>query len=544
MLLSVLLDLLASSTASVLPISHPMLGAVLVALLAIIVWRHGTALAWPKAPPSPFRLPLLGNLLQFTAQPQNSLPSLVSRHGSIFTIFAGQDNPMVLVNSPNIVPQVFRGARGADRPPKGNSIYFDIITRGGKDIAWENFGPRVAAARKLISSSIVSQHGFQRWDVDGRIGSSFDQLTGAWTDAIKQQTKDDPSRSNSPHAIIIPEAYFKCFSMTVIASIVFGKTFAYTDNEFQVLNTRIQYLMKVLGAGNPRDAMHWLRWFPSSEQQRVQSENDQLQAFIRSEIARHVQRRQQMKSEGKEANHRLEAHDFVDEVLIAKESPEFEQKSDWFDGDKFSCMLQDLLVAGTDTTAVTLSWATLWAANYPEKQAKVREEIDRVLGDRQARVEDLSDLPYTQAYLKETMRVWPVGPLAIPHAAKEDIPIQDNGKEYNLPKGTIMCLNTLCLHRNPDTWGPDAHVFRPERFLDSSLTPEFLENNFVPFGYGLRKCPGAALAEREMSLAWIGLMQRFYIFRPSEALIPETSEWGLALAPKPFEIKIVERKRE
>jgi cytochrome P450 len=524
----------------------PLQTFLLCSFVLFVVWFYYRciALPWPNAPPTPFRLPLLGNLMQFTIQPQLTLPGLVERYGAIFTIYAGKDNPMVLINSSSLVDQVFRGARAADRPATGRSLYFDIITKNGNDLAWEKYSPRVTAMRKLIASSILSQHGFQRWNVNGTIEQSMNLLIQSWNQAIDESDRIEEGVSlPSSFALISPLDYLKSFSMSVIMLIVFGKFYSYHDHKFQELCKRIEYLMQVVGAGNIRDAIYELRYLPSSEQKKVQYENNLLQAFIRNEIDQHIEQRKQMKLQ---ENYDQNARDFIDEILIIKESEEFKSKDgdDWLSRDRFTCLLQDLLVAGTDTTAVSLTWACLWAANYPEAQAKCREEIDRVIGNRRVSTEDMSNLVYTKAYLDETMRLWPVGPLGVPHASAADMTINDNGKDYSIPKGTILCLNTLCIHRERSTWGSDAHQFRPERFLDPAITPEFLKTNFVPFGFGMRKCPGIALAERELLLLWVTLMQNFYIFRPTEALIPENSIWGLALAPAPFQIKIVKRQKE
>ena len=90
------------------------------------------------------------------------------------------------------------------------------------------------------------------------------------------------------------------------------------------------------------------------------------------------------------------------------------------ESDMVNDLCMDLLVAGTDTSAQTVSW-TLLLANCPEVQAKVHEELDRVIGpDALPAVDDRTRLPYTFACLAESMRYRTIGPLAVPHEVTED----------------------------------------------------------------------------------------------------------------------------
>ena len=91
------------------------------------------------------------------------------------------------------------------------------------------------------------------------------------------------------------------------------------------------------------------------------------------------------------------------------------------ESDMINDLCMDLLLAGTDTSAQTVSWMLLLLANRPEVQAKVHEELDRVVGpDALPTVDDRTRLPYTFACLAESMRYRTIGPLAVPHQATQD----------------------------------------------------------------------------------------------------------------------------
>ena len=94
------------------------------------------------------------------------------------------------------------------------------------------------------------------------------------------------------------------------------------------------------------------------------------------------------------------------------------------------CM--DLLIAGTDTSAQTVNWFLLILANRPEIQARVHEELDRVIGhDSLPTVDDRTRLPFLFACLAESMRYRTIGPFGLPHKASEDAEVGG----YLIPAG-------------------------------------------------------------------------------------------------------------
>lgn len=92
-------------------------------------------------------------------------------------------------------------------------------------------------------------------------------------------------------------------------------------------------------------------------------------------------------------------------------------------------LAQTLIVAATDTTAITLTWALALMLKNPFTMKKARDEIDKLVGKDQIVSEsDIKDLPYLQAIIKETLRLYPVAPTGIPHMAIEDCEIGNKKK--------------------------------------------------------------------------------------------------------------------
>jgi cytochrome P450 len=138
---------------------------------------------------------------------------------------------------------------------------------------------------------------------------------------------------------------------------------------------------------------------------------------------------------------------------------------------------------------------------HPETMRKSRAEIDAIVGTgRLVEESDISNLPYLQCVVKETLRLRPVGPVIPAHEAMEDCTVGG----FRVGRGTMVLVNAWAIHRDASVWdAPDE--FRPERFLcrDAVAAP------MLPFGLGRRRCPGEGLAMRLVSLTVAALVQCF-----------------------------------
>lgn len=190
-----------------------------------------------------------------------------------------------------------------------------------------------------------------------------------------------------------------------------------------------------------------------------------------------------------------------------------------------------MLLAGTDTSSVTVEWAMSALLNHPDKLEKARAEIQNAVGtDRLIDESDLHDLPYLQNVISETMRLFPAAPLLVPHEASADCKIAG----YDVPLGAILMVNAWAIQRDPHVWD-DPESFKPERFEEGG---EVGPPKLLPFGMGRRSCPGSGLAHRVVGLALGSLIQCFEWERVDERLL-DLSEGSGASMPKmvPFEAK-------
>ncbi|XP_025796600.1 cytochrome P450 71A1-like isoform X2 [Panicum hallii] len=166
---------------------------------------------------------------------------------------------------------------------------------------------------------------------------------------------------------------------------------------------------------------------------------------------------------------------------------------------------QDLIGGGTDTSAVTVEWAMSELLRNPEVLAKATEELDRVIGrDRLVAEEDIPNLPYMEAVVKETMRLHPVAPLLTPRLCREDVSVGG----YDVPAGTRVLINIWAIGRDPAVWEAPM-AFRPERFVGSGVDVKGQDLELLPFGSGRRMCPGIGLGLKMVHMILANLLHAF-----------------------------------
>ena len=166
-----------------------------------------------------------------------------------------------------------------------------------------------------------------------------------------------------------------------------------------------------------------------------------------------------------------------------------------------------ILFAGQDTSAATLSWTLHLLSLYPNAQERLAKEVREVLNtdDNCSRTDeehpttitrkDISKLPYLDAIIKESMRLYPVAPFVVRRLTEEIcIPSENSDDIMSLPAGSVACLWIYSLHRNPKLWNR-PNDFIPERWLDITLKdPGQTNGGYMPYAMGPRNCLGQPLA--------------------------------------------------
>lgn len=180
-----------------------------------------------------------------------------------------------------------------------------------------------------------------------------------------------------------------------------------------------------------------------------------------------------------------------------------------------------MILAGTDTSAITLEWAMSNLLNNPSILKKAKEELDaQVGGERLIDEPDVPKLQYLQAIISETLRLYPAAPLLVPHMASSDCMIGG----YNVPQDTMILVNAWSIQRDPKHWD-EPTSFKPERFVNQT----YESHKFLPFGMGRRACPGVGLAQRVVGLTLGSMIQCFEWKRIGEKEINMNEGKGLSM---------------
>lgn len=172
----------------------------------------------------------------------------------------------------------------------------------------------------------------------------------------------------------------------------------------------------------------------------------------------------------------------------------------------------NIMIAGRDTTAATLTFAIYQLSQHPEVLQRLRIEIlNKVGNSRRPTYDDLRDMKYLRAVLNEILRLYPAVPFNVRSSVEATVwPGANGGPPIYIPPNTRVPYSVFLMHRRKDLWGPDAEVFDPDRFLDER-TKYHTKNPFifVPFNAGPRICLGQQFAYNQMSYFLVRFLQNF-----------------------------------
>lgn len=269
-----------------------------------------------------------------------------------------------------------------------------------------------------------------------------------------------------------------------------------------------------------RDAVPYLGWLDLGGYEKAMKKTaKELDSLAGEWLEEHRRKRESGQPVAKEEQ------DFMDVLLSALEGIDLPG----YDVDTvIKATSTTIIVGGTDTTSVNLSWALSLLLNHRHALEKVQEELDIIVGKERLLTEsDIDKLFYLQAAVKETMRLYPAGPLAGARVFGEDCTVGG----YHVPKGTRLLLNLWKLQTDPRVWS-DPLEFKPERFLTTHKDVDVKGQHFelIPFGAGRRACPGIAFGLQMAHLALASLLQAYEISPPSDAEVDMTGTPGLTNA--------------
>lgn len=401
------------------------------------------------------KAPMLLQAGQWIVDPIGYMQGTAQRYGDIFKAYViwGSSEPLVLVSDPKAMQYMLTHDTGKEfsAPGEVNAILEPLIGR-----------------QNLILLS-GSQHRNRRQLV---MPPFHGERLKSYGEIIQQITQEAIAQWAVGETINVRQAMQK-ITMRVILQVVFG---LHEGDRYQrlehLLSTRLE--MSSTPLTSALIFLPWLQkdlgfWSPGHRLRRLADETDQL-------LFAEIQERR--------ANPDPDRIDILSLLLAAHD----EDGNGLTDQD-LRDELMTLLVAGHETTATALTWATYWIHHLPEVKQRLLAELDGVADPNDPA--QFLQLPYLTAVCNETLRIYPVAMLTFPR--RVEVPMELCG--CSLEPGTLVLGCIYLLHQREDLY-PQPDQFRPDRFLERQFSPY----EFMPFGAGVRRCVGSALAMYEMRI--------------------------------------------
>ena len=469
-----------------------------------------TSVLTAKLPPGPRGLPVFGSLLALRHDTHLAIDRLARRYGDVCLLRFG-NVPTVVISHPDILQEAFGRPELADR---WVSEIMQILS-GGDDLVLAPYGDRWRQMQRFANRELLSAR-------------SLNNVRERYIEDVVNGLVDEMGAMGQAGELVSPPVMVARSNSMMMFRAIFGRD-EDGSGEFvqqrEALLEHVNWVFANANATNLADYIPWMKFLPNNAIGEAVRQSEIGAAIINSLV------------EGARNRPGLDLSDptCLVEVMLAQEA------TGEIESDMISDLCMDLLVAGTDTSAQTVSWTLLLLANRPDVQARVHEELDEIIGpDVLPTVDDRARLPYTFACVAESMRYRTIGPLAVPHQATEDTEVGG----YLILAGAQVLGNIYSIHHDPRFWdSPDEFV--PERFLpqaDGSPAAALTSNAFIPFGTGHRRCPGQRFAETAVWLHLTRMLHRLRFRTPDDKPLSEAEVFGLAISPRPYALR-VERRR-
>ncbi len=472
-----------------------------------LVLRELSSLSGPRG------LPVLGSLLALEAERLHLvLEDWAREHGEYF-VFRIINKPVLAVANADAILKLLRERPNGFRRSTNVREYIEEL--GAKGV-FSAEGERWTRQRKLVMAAFNATHVRSFHDTVARI---TDRLLRHWRAAAK--------RGEPLDAV----AELMRYTVDVTTSVAFGQdmnTIEQGEGELQ------QRLALYFGTLNRRLRMPFPYWryvkLPSDRaMERARAEIEKVVFGIIRE-ARATLEREPARAES--------PRNLLEAMLVAHDADD--PRARLTDQEIYGNVLT-LLLAGEDTTALTMAWMLYFLATHPEVARKLREEVDAQLGDAELprSAEDVHALEYASAVVKETLRLKGAAPLMF-YEPLADTVIGD----IAVPAGTLIVTLTRAA-ANTEEHFSNPQAFVPERWLDGQAgrPAQHDARAAMPFGSGPRICPGRALALLECSMV-AAMVVRHFDVQWVDTGTPVGERFDFTMRPDHLRIRLVPRSRD
>ncbi|KAI3762738.1 hypothetical protein L1987_53179 [Smallanthus sonchifolius] len=433
-------------------------------------------------PPGPPGLPVIGNLHQLdTSNLPNYLWHLSKRYGPLMSLRLGNVQTLI-VSSAEMAKEILKTKDliFCNRPVLTGQ---QKLSYNNKDIAFSPYNEYWREMRKTCTLHLFSMK---------QVNSFRPVREQEVFDMIEMIT----TRISKKNVVNLSDTLMTLMS-NIISRVAFGKRLSDYDDEQQDaprFNEVLFQCQSMFVNVFSRDHFPWMGWLDEVNGSigRLEKVFKDMDEFYQELIDEHENPNKQ--------NNMHE--DMIDILLKLKQESNCSIELTY---DHIKAVLMNILLGGTDTSATAVVWAMTLLMKNPKSLKKVQQEVRDAIGDKgKVHEDDLYNLNYLKAVIKETLRLYPIAPLSIPHESRDRCVL--NG--YEIPKKTLVYVNVWAVGRDPTCW-ERPEVFEPERFMGSSVDYKGTDFELIPFGSGRRGCPGMSLGAAMVEVALANLVYLF-----------------------------------
>ncbi|KAM3357125.1 hypothetical protein P3S68_023839 [Capsicum galapagoense] len=430
-------------------------------------------------PPGPIGLPLIGNLHQYdTLTPHLYFWKLSKKYGKIFSLKLGSET-VIVVSSSKLAKEVLK-TQDLVYCTKPSILGQQKLSYNGRDITFAPYNDYWREMRKICVLHLFSIKKVQLYK------PIREDEVARMIKKISQQTASSQVTNLSNIMISL--------TTTIICRVAFGVRFDDETHEQKRFDHLLAEAQAMLAS------FFWSDFFPSLSwidkltglTDRLERNFKDLDKFYEELIEQHQNPNRPKSMEG----------DIVDLSLQLKkeQSTPIDLTLEDIKG-----ILMNVLVAGSDTSAATVVWVITALIKNPKVMNKVQEEIRKSIGSKGiVKEDDVKNMPYFIAMIKEALRLYPPVPFLVPRESMGKSTLEG----YEIQARTILQVNSWAIARDPEIW-ENPEEFIPERFLNSDIDFKGQHYELIPFGAGRRGCPGIALGVASAELALSNLLYTF-----------------------------------
>ncbi len=423
--------------------------------------RGALGTAGTRVPPGPKGPPLLGVGVQFQYDPLRRLTAWLREYGDVVH-YRVAGTPWYLLGHPDDIASVLVGEHARYMKDELTHELARFVGRG----LLTSEGSFWRRQRRIAAPSFQPRHlvGFAATMTD-----RSQRMLATWPDASARDVHEDMMR----------------LTLDIVLQTLFG---AATIPDLDAVGDIVSLLM----ADFQQNFLTWRRllpaWFNREAIARIDGARDRLDAIL-YDIIRQRRAAADPEHDG----------DLLGRLLAARDD----------DGSRMTDLqLRDevatLFLAGHETTALALSYALHLLAHHPDVQERLHAELEAVLDGGAAGLEHVARLPFTDAVVRETLRLYPPA-WVVGREALEDCTIAG----WRIPRGAQVLMPLWSVHRDP-RWFEDPERFTPERWL-GGLAERLPRFAYFPFGGGPRVCVGNHFAMLEAVLVLATVAQRYRV---------------------------------